>query len=71
MAQGWAMWSWATENDTWLQFNGIQRSGKGYVGQEFDRLMKEATGVIESYSPTKKVSILQRLVTGVKDAIGS
>ena len=38
LIQGWAMWSWAIENDTGLV---LQRNGRGYVGQEVDRRMKE------------------------------
>jgi len=42
MDQGWAFYAWAIENDGWLRFNSVNRSGKGYVAQEIDRLMEIA-----------------------------
>jgi hypothetical protein len=33
------MYYWAMENDAWLQFNGVRRSGNGYIGQEIERLV--------------------------------
>jgi hypothetical protein len=42
MDQGWAFISWTVENDGWLQFSGIAREGKGYVGQQADIRVKEA-----------------------------
>ena len=38
MLEGWALWSWAIENDTGLV---LKRKCRGYVGQEIDRRMKE------------------------------
>lgn len=42
MDRGWAYYAWKVENDGWLQFSGVKRKGKGYVGMEVDSLMKQA-----------------------------
>jgi len=34
MVEGWCWLAVATENNGWLQFNGVQRSGDGFVKQE-------------------------------------
>jgi len=41
MERGWAWWSWAVENDGWLQFSGVKREGKNYIAQEIDKLMAQ------------------------------
>lgn len=41
MDEGWAFYSWAIENDGWMQFQGIKRDGSGYVAQRIERLMAE------------------------------
>ena len=41
MSLGWALISWALENDGWLQFAGLKRSSKGYIAMEVDKLEKE------------------------------
>jgi len=38
MSEGWMWYSMAIEQDGWLQFSGVKRSSKGYVGQEIDLL---------------------------------
>ncbi len=43
--KGWAFLAAAIDNDGWLQFAGIKRSGKAYLAQEIDKLMKEAKEV--------------------------
>jgi len=42
MDQGWAFYAFSMENDGWLQFAGVKRSGLGYVGQEREKLIKQA-----------------------------
>lgn len=42
MDQGWAFYSWSMENDGWLQFCGVRRDGKGYMGQQAEHLMELA-----------------------------
>lgn len=39
MAEGWIWHNYAIENDGWLNFSGIKRTGKGYVMMETNRLM--------------------------------
>jgi hypothetical protein len=39
---GWVWYSWAKENQFNAMGNLWQRSGKGYVGQESDRLFEQA-----------------------------
>lgn len=41
MDMGWALLNWGLENDAWLQFAGMKRSGKGYIGLEVDILEKQ------------------------------
>lgn len=40
MDRGWVYVSWLYENDGWLAFAGLTRSGPGYVKQEAKRLME-------------------------------
>lgn len=42
MNQGWALYSWCLENDGWLQFGGMKREGKGYIGQGTEPLIRQA-----------------------------
>jgi hypothetical protein len=44
MNRGWAYYAQAMEMDGWLQFAGVCRKSKGYVGQEIDRLMAMIKG---------------------------
>lgn len=39
-SQGWAYYSWAIENRATVWGSNIERVGKGYVGQEVQRLKK-------------------------------
>lgn len=39
MVQGWALYAHIIQSDGWLQFGGIKRKSRGYVGQEVDRLV--------------------------------
>jgi hypothetical protein len=42
MDEGYAYLAAAILNDGWLQFGGIKIDGKGYVGQEAEKLIKIA-----------------------------
>jgi hypothetical protein len=41
MILGWVLINFSMENDAWLQFAGLQRSSRGYIGQEIDELMRQ------------------------------
>lgn len=45
MDRGWAYVAQAIEMDGWLQFSGMRRSGKGYIGQEAELLMEQVRNV--------------------------
>lgn len=40
-AKGWVMFNWALEHEASMWGGGIQRSGKGYVGQEVESIIKQ------------------------------
>lgn len=42
MDEGYAYLTVAIESDGWLQFNGVKVSGKNYIAQETERLVKFA-----------------------------
>lgn len=51
MIQGWCYVAWAVENDGWLGFCGVKRSGAGYIKQYADELYAIAK---ESWSKKTK-----------------
>jgi hypothetical protein len=42
MDEGWVYYSYAMENDGWLQFAGIKRIGAGYVAQHIERRLEKS-----------------------------
>jgi len=40
MDEGWVYFCQSLEMDGWLAISGVRRVGKGFVGQEFKRLME-------------------------------
>ena len=40
MSEGWALMAMAIEQDGWMQFSGVKRSVKGYLGQEIDERVR-------------------------------
>lgn len=42
MVQTFAFAAWDVAHDPWLQFCGIHKEGRLYVGQQIDSLMAEA-----------------------------
>lgn len=41
MALGWVLVAYALENDGWMQFCGLRRLDKGYIGQEVEKLKQQ------------------------------
>jgi hypothetical protein len=41
-ARGWVWYNWALENEATLFGRLVERTSKGYIGQESDRIFNEA-----------------------------
>ena len=52
MIQGWVFLADAIEKDGWNSLAGISRTGRGYVAQEIDHLVKQAEHLWVPAMPT-------------------
>lgn len=41
MCRGFVWYSYAMENDGWLQFAGVKRKSKGYIAAEIEKLITQ------------------------------